>query len=1220
MTWIEKLRARTSQTAKQSAAALARSLPPDGQLTKVLRTFLPEGFDSARERNARRRTVAYPRSFTAGPQAAAPDMLPGAGGSHSASSAGTLGTRQERRMSSATRLAAELESLVVPLAVSDYAAGDVIAERFEVLQVLGRGAWFSVYLTRHRAWQIPLIVKAPLPEIVSSRSALRALCFDAAKWVDLGLHMHTAYCYQVRAIDHVPFLVVEHVDGGDLRSWMSGGRAGGLRVGLNLAIQICHGLEHAHAQGAWHGALTPENLLLTATGAVRVTDFLAGLRAAMPARLAGTAAGPRVAAHLEPYLAPEQWNDGADAGAQADIFSLGVCLYELLCGARPYARTDGPPAMTPEPRLAADQTPLPGALSRLLARCVAWETERRPMAVAQVRHELCAIYSELFRRPSPFEELSHHGWDADGWNNQALVALAEERFDEADAAWERALAADANHLTSIYNYGLTRWRRGDLTDDELTRELERVFTSGTHEGSASHLLALLHLERGDAATAIPLLEVVAATAPADASVHEVLAEARALAPPAETAAQVSTAHPAYLFGVCVAPDGRWTLTAGDDGALRFIDTAGGKLLRSLEGHGRRVSTVQLSPGGTFALSGGDDMTLRLWEVKTGRCLKTVNTPGFVFSVALDASGTRAVSASSGDKLIDDTWLQVWDLHKDRCLGRLNGHTSPAKAVALSADARRAVSGGDDHTVRVWDVGTLSCRMVLEGHEHYVSAVAMSADGRYAASGSWDSTIRLWDLNTWRCLRVFRGHQGIVTSVCLSADGRLVVSGSWDKSVRVWDADSGRCLRTFTGHTTMVTAVSLSTNGRTAASVSWDRTVRVWDVPQVSRTYGTLRLSVRPPAPALPSAELEPDELAAEAEAALQEHRVADALRFAKRLRGLEGGKPSSRTLRLWRQLSRQCTRTGLHAARKIGTLATAQTAAAMGLGATARRCLTADLDGRIRVWDVDLERCQRTLSGHGDRVLDVRLNPDETLAVSASADRTLRLWDLTTGECRGVLAGHESLVSSVALTPDLQWALSASYDHTLRWWALRSRECVHVLEGHTRQVTSVCLSADARFALSGSLDGTMLLWDLQAAEVAQTISAAPAGPVSAVWLTPDASAAVSANHDHTLRLWDLSSGECRRVWRGHTDRVAALTVSPDGCWIFSAGGDGSLRLWSLGDEEGRIVYQGGAPLTATALSPDASWLFAAGADRHIHVWELDWDLEVPDPAGGRTAS
>lgn len=1204
MTWIEKLRARTGQSVRQSAAALARSLPPDGQLTRVLRTFFPENLDSAPEPTPRRRTVVYPRPSVPSSEAGSAEMV---GGAAARGPEAPVRTTRDPRASPERRLAAELESRLLPLAVSTYAAGSVIADHFEVLQELGRDAWFSVYLVRHRIWQIPLVVKAPLAEIASSREALSAICLDAAQWVDLGLHRHTAYCYQARPVGHVPFLVVEHIDGGDLRSWMSDGRAAGLRVGLNLAIQICHGLEHAHAQGQCHGGLTPENLLLTRTGVVRVTDFLARLRAALPARLAGTEAGPRAAARLEPYLAPELWGAGTVPDCRTDIFSLGVCLYELICGKRPYVRTDGPPQQAPVPRLASDRSPLPEALSRLLARCVAWEGEQRPVSVAQIRQQLCDVYAELFRRPSPFEK-SDQGWDADGWNNQAVVAYTEERFDDADAAWERALAADANHLTSVYNYGLTRWRRGDLTDEEVVGEIDRVLNAGTDEGSASELLALIHLERGDSASAIPLLEAVAATASPDASVHEVLAEARPLVAKDESAVQVSTAHPAFLFGVCVAPDGRWTLTAGDDGALSFIDTASGKLLRSLDAHKRRVGAVQLSPDGAFALSGGDDMTLRLWEVRTGRCLKTVNTPGLVFSAALDGGGTRAVSASSSDNMIDESWLQVWDLQKERCLGRLKGHTSPSKAVALSADGRRAVSGGDDHTVRVWDVGTLSCRMVLEGHQHYVSAVAVTPDGRYAASGSWDGTIRLWDLNTWRCRQVLRGHQGIVTSVCLSNDGRLVLSGSWDSTVRVWDAGSGRCWRTFTGHTTMVAGVSLSADGRTAASVSWDKTVRFWKVPRGSRTCPTLRLSTRRPAPALPTAGIEPEELAAEAEAALGENRVGDALCAVQRLRDLEGTELSDRTLRLWRQLSSRCRRTRLRAVREIGTIATGYASAALGLDATQHRCFGADADGRIRVWDIDLERCQRTLAGHGDRVLDVRLDPDGTLAVSASADRTLRLWDLSTGECQGILSGHESLVSSVALSRDLHWALSGSYDHTLRLWELESHKCARVLEGHTRQITSVCLSSDARFALSGSLDGTQRLWDLSAAAVMQTIGDPRAGAVLVLWLEPGAGASISANADHALRLWDLRSGLCRRVWRGHTGRITALIVI-DG-WIFTAALDGSLRFWALGDDEDRILHQGEVPLTAAALSPDASCLVTSAADRRIRVWELDWDLEA----------
>ena len=76
---------------------------------------------------------------------------------------------------------------------------------------------------------------------------------------------------------------------------------------------------------------------------------------------------------------------------------------------------------------------------------------------------------------------------------------------------------------------------------------------------------------------------------------------------------------------------------------------------------------------------------------------------------------------------------------------LESHTDRVRAVALSADGKRAVSGSDDTTLRVWDLDGQTPPRVLEGHTHWTYAVALSADGKRAVSGSYDKTLRLWDL-------------------------------------------------------------------------------------------------------------------------------------------------------------------------------------------------------------------------------------------------------------------------------------------------------------------------------------------------------------------------------------------------------------------------------------------------------------------------------------------
>ena len=196
---------------------------------------------------------------------------------------------------------------------------------------------------------------------------------------------------------------------------------------------------------------------------------------------------------------------------------------------------------------------------------------------------------------------------------------------------------------------------------------------------------------------------------------------------------------------------------------------------------------------------------------------------WVRAVAVTPDGARAVSGSW------DNTVRVWDLATGEALRVLAGHTLPVAAVAVTPDGARAVSGSLDRTVRVWDPATGETLRTLEGHTDWVRAVAVTPDGTRAVSGSADHTVRVWDLATGETLRTLKGHADGVTAIAVTPDGTRAVSGSYDATVRVWDLATGEALRTLVGHTDWVRAVAVTPDGTRVVSGSDYGTVRVWDL-------------------------------------------------------------------------------------------------------------------------------------------------------------------------------------------------------------------------------------------------------------------------------------------------------------------------------------------------------------------------------------------------------
>jgi serine/threonine protein kinase len=146
------------------------------------------------------------------------------------------------------------EDVVLPI----WQPGDVILGLYEVREVFTSGGRGLVYRVRHRGWNMDLAVKSPRPECFLDEQDKEDFEREAETWVKLGLHPHTVACYYVRRLGGIPRVFAEYVAGGSLAEWIqtrrlyAGGPAGALERILDVAIQLCWGLQHAHDQGLVH--------------------------------------------------------------------------------------------------------------------------------------------------------------------------------------------------------------------------------------------------------------------------------------------------------------------------------------------------------------------------------------------------------------------------------------------------------------------------------------------------------------------------------------------------------------------------------------------------------------------------------------------------------------------------------------------------------------------------------------------------------------------------------------------------------------------------------------------------------------------------------------------------------------------------------------------------------------------------------------------------------
>ena len=217
------------------------------------------------------------------------------------------------------------------------------------------------------------------------------------------MHPHIAYCYFVKAIDNIPYIFIEYVEGGNLREWIADGKCIDIRTSLDTCIQFCKGMELAHSKGMKHRDIKPENVLMTKEGRVKITDFgLAGKLEKTEGIQSDQKEGQTRVGDImgtKAYMSPEQWEDPHKVDERADVFSFGVCMWEMLCGRRPYEISIGEVPQPPDPKKLRDD--LPEGLVELLYQAVALKKEDR-----QTNAEASQLFFHTDQRPECTERIT----------------------------------------------------------------------------------------------------------------------------------------------------------------------------------------------------------------------------------------------------------------------------------------------------------------------------------------------------------------------------------------------------------------------------------------------------------------------------------------------------------------------------------------------------------------------------------------------------------------------------------------------------------------------------------------------------------------------------------------------------------------------------------------------------------------------------------------------
>jgi WD40 repeat protein/serine/threonine protein kinase len=990
---------------------------------------------------------------------------------------------------------------------------------YELLEELARGGMGIVFKARQVSLKRTVALKMIHGGALASPQVIRRFHTEAEAAAKLD-HPHIVPIYEIGQHEEHHYFTMKLLTGGSLADALSEQRGARLkfrspartredqRAVAQFMKEVAQAVQYAHERGVLHRDLKPGNILLDGEGEPHVTDFSLAKLLEHDSGLTLTEA----VLGSPGYMAPEQASGKSrEVTTAADIYSLGVVLFELLTGQLPF---HGETSVETMRAIVEQEPPRPRSMNPMVdpdleticLKCLEKEPGRRYGTAKALEEDLDRYVRDQPIQARPVKP-AERAWR---WCRRNPVV----------ASLEAALAfALLSGLIGV----LVQWQRAQSRAREY-RRLLYVRDIG---------LAYRALKEGDVRQAEALL-----------SPHD-------LSPGAEDLRGfewftlkrlcggddwLSITNKFVPMSVAFSPDGKLlAIGSGNQnpgegiglpnpdrhrGELMLIDIVAGKTINAFQRPTAWVTAVAFSGDHQTLAAGGSDGTITLWNYVQGVTNRTLTAHAQgITSLSFSPDGGLLASGST------DRLLKLWNTTswQGQSFTNQGGNPDSIDALAFSRDGKQIAFAGSGAQITVLDLVTRARTTVFEGN--YIQGLAFAPDGRSLAAALATTFVQLIDLRTRPPTPLEIGqHQNPVTSVAFLRDGSRLISASEDHTLKLWDVQNRKELAVFRGHHDVVRQIAISPDGATVASASDDHTVKLWHTDP------------------LPDADI------------LPHSNWVWTVDFSPNGKQLVTGDWDG-IMRLWD--------VGGNLVRKFQ----AHTGAAFRaiFSRDGNQVISSGQDRLIKIWDIrsaaDLPVA--TLRGNEASVMSLCLSPDGKTLFSATgepeeqAPGIIKVWDLPARKEIASVPVSGTGVQAMALSPDGRVLAAGSSDLPIKLWDVRGQRTLATLP--ETGVGSLAFSPDGRILASVS-GARLIFWDV--AEQKKLIGfEGTAVNITGLRFTSDGRSLIGGCGNGTVGFWNVATRQELLIVPGQHGFVGTPDISPDGRILASPCSDGTVRLW-----------------------------------------------------------